>query len=129
MVCSKYMYHMVCRTTYNRLQTMDWNVSVKHIFLCSWITGEWQSCSKSCGGGMSRRHLYCVEELHGKSFRRIYDGLCHTPKPKTKKPCNQYSCPRWYAGQWSPVSYLSHSRTQIIGMYCRSFCFVDLYVV
>ena len=69
-----------------------------------WITGEWQSCTKPCGVGTSRRHAYCVEELQDGSFRNTYDNLCRAPRPTVERPCNQHACPKWYAGSWSPVS-------------------------
>ena len=70
----------------------------------SWITGEWQACSKPCSGGISRRHIYCVELSEGR-FLTTYTHMCTEPRPSTERACNEHACPRWYAGSWSPVRH------------------------
>jgi len=69
-----------------------------------WITGDWLACSRPCGGGYSVRNSYCVEELKDGSFQRTLDELCPTAKQNTNRTCNEFECPKWIAGQWSPVS-------------------------
>ena len=68
-----------------------------------WITAEWLACSKSCGGGISTRNVYCVQVMGDGSFKPS-DQDCLDEKPASKKPCNQFPCPIWKAGDWAPVS-------------------------
>lgn len=68
-----------------------------------WITSLWNTCTKSCGRGVSQRMIYCVEEHMDGGFQRTEDEFCTDPQPETERPCNDFDCPRWYAGQWSPV--------------------------
>ncbi len=74
-----------------------------------WITGEWQPCSRTCGGGVSRRIAYCVQEQEGGAFQRAEEVTCPAHKPPVTKPCNDVDCPYWIAGQWSPVCDTVHS--------------------
>ena len=70
-----------------------------------WISDGWSSCSRSCGGGRAWRAIYCVEELGDGSFQRTHDRLCHAKdRPETDRSCNEFECPLWFAGEWSPVS-------------------------
>ena len=72
--------------------------------VCSWISGPWQSCSTSCGGGVMTRYVYCMKRLNNGSFVELSSGECTGRKLITEKPCNVHPCPTWHAGQWSPVS-------------------------
>ena len=73
----------------------------------SWISGQWQSCSRSCGGGVMKRYVYCMERLSNSSFVNLDNERCTARKLITEKPCNIHPCPSWHAGQWSPVRIYS----------------------
>ena len=68
----------------------------------------------TCGGGVERRRIYCVREHDDddddddddSSFEdAVSDDLCSDVKPACSRPCSQQSCPAWFTGAWSPVSY------------------------
>src|SRR5581483_2678858 len=40
-------------------------IHILFYFLCRWETGEWSVCSKSCGGGLKIRKVFCEQEKNG----------------------------------------------------------------
>lgn len=72
----------------------------------SWVTGEWEDCSASCGQtGWQRRWLSC-QQVHstGQQQRSVPSSLCKDNRPVGKRACNRWSCPpSWRAGPWTPV--------------------------
>ncbi|KAL6765513.1 hypothetical protein V8C86DRAFT_498447 [Haematococcus lacustris] len=55
-----------------------------------WISGEWTSCDKACGGGMQQRTLRCWVES-ARAFQS--DALCPaSTKPVTSQACNTQAC-------------------------------------
>ncbi len=72
----------------------------------SWVTGEWEECSKSCGKtGSQTRLVRCVRpELDG-SYKAINAKYCNDDRPEGRRPCNHHLCPaQWRTGPWSQVS-------------------------
>uniref|UniRef100_A0A4D5S4Z2 Putative thrombospondin-like protein n=1 Tax=Ixodes scapularis TaxID=6945 RepID=A0A4D5S4Z2_IXOSC len=61
-----------------------------------WRIGLWGTCSKSCGGGVQRRQVVCVDNLDSKS---------HACNPQLRPPetqhCNTDECPVWAMGEWT----------------------------
>jgi len=53
----------------------------------SWITGNWQQCSVSCGGGFQMRIVRCL--LFGRPSTKCRAG----EKPPIRKTCNTQKCP------------------------------------
>ncbi|XP_044591841.1 protein madd-4 isoform X1 [Cotesia glomerata] len=57
-----------------------------------WQPGEWDKCSKSCGGGIKRRQVVC-EQVMAQGHKQIRpDRECQGNKPSSEKPCNTRSC-------------------------------------
>lgn len=85
---------------------------VETIFMCiccvsyvSWVSGEWEECSKSCGkSGTHTRPVRCVRaELDG-SYKAINAKYCNDDRPEGRRACNRHLCPaQWRTGPWSQV--------------------------
>lgn len=52
-----------------------------------WYTSEWSQCSVSCGSGVQRREVKCLDERQEPAL----DCTAAT-KPDTRQPCNTQSC-------------------------------------
>lgn len=62
------------------------------------LVSRWQyktdSCSASCGGGVTRRILYCARETGEKVEEIVADAQCHgLPRPEELELCNLEPCP------------------------------------
>ncbi|XP_037781320.1 protein madd-4-like isoform X3 [Penaeus monodon] len=84
----------------------------------SWQTGEWGSCSVSCGSGYQLREVYCAEPRNT-SVVRVADHYCTSPRPPHRQPCNTHDCPRWYDGIWSQCSATCGDGVQTRVVLCR----------
>lgn len=73
----------------------------------SWVTGEWETCSASCGQtGWQRRWVSCQQtSSRGQQQQRsVHSKLCGEDRPDGKQTCNRFPCPAsWRAGPWTPV--------------------------
>jgi len=64
-----------------------------------WVTGNWGSCSETCGGGTRTRSVAC-ERSDGAASA---DGNCSGSKPTSSQNCNTQSCCiRQPASGWKP---------------------------
>lgn len=61
----------------------------KPIWSYSWKTGNWNSCTQSCGGGTQTRSVYCYR-VDGFT---VNDSYCSGTKPNTSQSCNTQICP------------------------------------
>ncbi|XP_042889225.1 thrombospondin type-1 domain-containing protein 4-like [Penaeus japonicus] len=52
-----------------------------------WYTSEWSQCSVSCGSGVQRREVKCLNERQEPALDCI-----SAAKPDTRQPCNTQSC-------------------------------------
>lgn len=61
---------------------------------CTWSTGPWSACSKTCGtGGTQSRNVWCP----GPS------GSCTGPKPADWQNCPDLPYCQWIIGPWNPT--------------------------
>lgn len=71
----------------------------------SWVTGEWQNCSKTCGKtGTQIRTVSCVQPSEDNTTRSIHNKHCNDHRPESRRACNRHPCPtQWRVGTWSQV--------------------------
>lgn len=87
----------------------SWMSNACSLMFSSWVTGEWQNCSKPCGKtGMQIRSVSCVQPSDDNSTRSIHNKHCNDDRPESRKPCNRHPCPtQWRVGPWSEVHKLN----------------------
>ncbi|KAM3590519.1 uncharacterized protein V6R79_011056 [Siganus canaliculatus] len=72
-----------------------------------WDTGEWSSCSATCGVGLMTRSVACTHRPSRDSNRTkiLRDEDCHIPKPSPFQACNRFDCPpMWDISDWGQCS-------------------------
>ncbi|NXS63893.1 ATS7 metalloproteinase, partial [Brachypteracias leptosomus] len=68
-----------------------------------WRFGSWTSCTATCGTGVQRQVVHCVEKLAGIVEERFCDAL--TRPDDQQRTCNEEPCPaRWWVGEWQKCS-------------------------
>ncbi|KAK4320079.1 hypothetical protein Pmani_009045 [Petrolisthes manimaculis] len=68
-----------------------------HACPTSWETGDWGTCSVSCGsGGYQLREVYCAEPRSDNDTTRpgvrVADHNCDPPRPEHRQSCNKHEC-------------------------------------
>ncbi|KAG7243310.1 hypothetical protein INR49_011765 [Caranx melampygus] len=72
-----------------------------------WETGEWSSCSATCGVGLMTRTVACTHRPSRDSNRTkvLRDEDCQNPKPSPVQACNRFDCPpMWDTSAWGQCS-------------------------
>ncbi|XP_026209246.1 ADAMTS-like protein 1 isoform X2 [Anabas testudineus] len=72
-----------------------------------WETGDWSSCSATCGVGLRTRTVACTHRPSRDSNRtevlRVEE--CQNPKPSPFQACNRFDCPpTWETRDWDQCS-------------------------
>ncbi|NWW39094.1 PPN protein, partial [Panurus biarmicus] len=87
-----------------------------------WQTGEWGSCSATCGGGTQTRSVYCVA-FDGQSSQGVVDDaecMAFAQQPRRSQPCNLRQCATWSTGPWSECSASCGEGVQTRTVTCRT---------
>ncbi|XP_039561522.1 papilin isoform X4 [Passer montanus] len=87
-----------------------------------WKTGEWGSCSATCGGGTQSRSVYCVA-FDGQSAQGVVDDaecMAFGQQPRRSQPCNVRQCATWSTGPWSECSASCGEGVQTRTVTCRT---------
>ncbi|KFV44351.1 Papilin, partial [Gavia stellata] len=87
-----------------------------------WKTGEWGSCSATCGGGTQTRSVYCVA-FDGQSSQGVVDNaecMAFAQQPRSSQPCNMRQCASWSTGPWSECSASCGEGVQTRTVTCRT---------
>ncbi|NXT64172.1 PPN protein, partial [Chaetops frenatus] len=87
-----------------------------------WKTGEWGSCSATCGGGTQTRSVYCVV-FDGQSSQGVVDDtecMAFAQQPRRSQPCNVRQCATWSTGPWSECSASCGEGVQTRTVTCRT---------
>uniref|UniRef100_A0A8C1V9R8 ADAM metallopeptidase with thrombospondin type 1 motif 7 n=1 Tax=Cyprinus carpio TaxID=7962 RepID=A0A8C1V9R8_CYPCA len=68
-----------------------------------WIYGAWTECSTTCGTGVQRQVVHCVERTSGIVEEHYCDP---STRPDDKQSnCNKGACPAmWWVGEWQKCS-------------------------
>lgn len=75
----------------------------------SWVTGEWGSCSVTCGKGIQQREVGCVYQLQNGSLIHTRELYCQGSKPPVILACEGQLCLSvWEASEWSKVHLTHH---------------------
>ncbi|KAM9487904.1 A disintegrin and metalloproteinase with thrombospondin motifs 16 isoform 2-T2 [Clarias gariepinus] len=94
-----------------------------------WSYTHWQQCSVTCGAGVQRRSLQCVEKDVTGKHRLLTEKKCqHTPKPtgELQRVCVQPDCvnthrsrtPQWYTSSWSQCTVSCGGGVQLRSVQC-----------
>ncbi|XP_010192321.1 PREDICTED: A disintegrin and metalloproteinase with thrombospondin motifs 7-like, partial [Mesitornis unicolor] len=68
-----------------------------------WRFGSWTPCTATCGTGVQRQIVHCVEKLAGIVEERYCDAL--TRPDDQQRTCGEEPCPaRWWVGEWQKCS-------------------------
>ncbi|XP_016140037.1 A disintegrin and metalloproteinase with thrombospondin motifs 7 [Sinocyclocheilus grahami] len=68
-----------------------------------WIYGAWTECSATCGTGVQRQVVHCVERTSGIVEEHYCDPSTRPDDKQTN--CNQGACPAiWWVGEWQKCS-------------------------
>ena len=71
-------------------------------FTYSWVTDQYSTCTKQCGGGTQTRSLSCVRSTDNATVANRHCSA--STKPQTERACNTQACPTY---NWKPNSYSS----------------------
>ncbi|XP_044023438.1 papilin [Siniperca chuatsi] len=85
----------------------------------SWRTGEWNTCSVTCGGGSQVRRVECIS--HDASGPHVVeDAICaaYAEAPPTLQTCNMHKCAEYRATRWSACSVTCGSGEQTREVTC-----------
>ncbi|CAL8243896.1 unnamed protein product [Lota lota] len=68
-----------------------------------WKFGSWTECSASCGAGVQRQIVHCVERTSGIVEEHLCDAVTRPDDKQTR--CQKELCPpTWWAGEWQKCS-------------------------
>ncbi|KAI9551632.1 hypothetical protein GHT06_021967 [Daphnia sinensis] len=92
----------------------------------TWSSGEWSSCSKSCGGGTQTRPVTCRDHLG----QTLPDHRCHPAgRPEYSQSCHTDPCPteppvpektyKWKTAAWTTCSKTCGKGDQYREVYCQ----------
>ncbi|XP_052792523.1 ADAMTS-like protein 3 isoform X1 [Mya arenaria] len=85
-----------------------------------WRVGPWQNCTRDCGGGVSWRIVSCIQTFEDGTQQLMRDSACDaSTRLSSRKSCNGFICPTWYAGEWSVCSVSCGTGTHVRDVICR----------
>ncbi|XP_076367645.1 A disintegrin and metalloproteinase with thrombospondin motifs 9-like isoform X2 [Tachypleus tridentatus] len=79
-----------------------------------WFLGTWSSCSVTCGQGIRRRHIRCLDGLD----RSVSIENCHGQSPERITKCFQSICAEWKFSDWTECSTTCGRGKQIRHVRC-----------
>ncbi|KYO23364.1 hypothetical protein Y1Q_0005748 [Alligator mississippiensis] len=79
-----------------------------------WLAQDWERCNTTCGRGVKKRIVLCLEIVNGKIKTRSPSDCDVTKKPVEESTCFERPCFKWYTTPWSECT-----KTCGIGMRMR----------
>ncbi|KAL9849555.1 papilin isoform 1-T1 [Geothlypis trichas] len=110
------------RTSYTYLPQAWSHSGARSSQMKRWKTGEWGSCSATCGRGTQTRSVYCVA-FDGQSPQGVVDDsecVAFAQQPRRSQPCNLRPCATWSTGPWSQCSASCGEGVQTRTVTCRT---------
>ncbi|XP_059208551.1 papilin [Centropristis striata] len=85
----------------------------------SWKTGEWNTCSVTCGGGSQVRSVQCISH-DAAGPRVVEDAVCATyaEAPPSMQTCNMQQCAEYQMSRWSACSVTCGKGEQTRDVFC-----------
>lgn len=66
-----------------------------------WLAQDWERCNTTCGRGVKKRLVLCMELANGKPQTRSGPECGLAQKPPVESTCFERPCFRWYTSPWS----------------------------
>ncbi|KAF6122913.1 ADAMTS like 2 [Phyllostomus discolor] len=66
-----------------------------------WLAQDWERCNTTCGRGMKKRVVLCMELANGKPQTRSGPECGLARKPPEESTCFERPCFKWYTSPWS----------------------------
>ncbi|XP_008150707.2 ADAMTS-like protein 2 [Eptesicus fuscus] len=66
-----------------------------------WLAQDWERCNTTCGRGVKKRLVLCMELANGKPQTRSGPECGLATKPPEESMCFERPCFKWYTSPWS----------------------------
>ncbi|XP_048181273.1 ADAMTS-like protein 2 isoform X6 [Corvus hawaiiensis] len=66
-----------------------------------WLAQDWERCNTTCGRGVKKRIVLCLEIVNGKIKTRNAADCDVAKKPVEESTCFERPCFKWYTTPWS----------------------------
>ncbi|XP_030363180.1 ADAMTS-like protein 2 isoform X3 [Strigops habroptila] len=66
-----------------------------------WLAQDWERCNTTCGRGVKKRIVLCLEIVNGKIKTRSAADCDVAKKPVEETTCFERPCFKWYTTPWS----------------------------
>lgn len=66
-----------------------------------WLAQDWERCNTTCGRGVKKRLVLCMELANGKPQMRSGSECGLARKPPEESTCFERPCFKWYTSPWS----------------------------
>ncbi|XP_072488970.1 ADAMTS-like protein 2 isoform X2 [Notamacropus eugenii] len=103
--------HVYCKTNDGRVvPESQCNVEAKPLAIhpcgdkncpAHWLAQDWERCNTTCGRGVKKRIVLCLELTNGKLKTRSASDCDSTKKPVEESTCFERPCFKWYTTPWS----------------------------
>ncbi|XP_065067919.1 A disintegrin and metalloproteinase with thrombospondin motifs 6-like [Rhopilema esculentum] len=86
----------------------------------TWQTSYWGDCSRTCNGGIKKRHVRCVQFGQQGIEYEVDESLCSGAKPPNQEICNREACPpEWIAQPFGECSTVCDPGVQVRQVLCQ----------
>ncbi|XP_027725344.1 ADAMTS-like protein 2 isoform X4 [Vombatus ursinus] len=103
--------HVYCKTSDGRVvPESQCNMEAKPLAIhpcgdkncpAHWLAQDWERCNTTCGRGVKKRIVLCLELANGKLKTRGPSDCDITKKPTEESTCFERPCFKWYTTPWS----------------------------